>query len=383
MKGKRILVLTTLFHPRVGGLEKNTFELFSRLAKQHNFQINVVACNTENTNPFEQLAGLNIYRVPCWKLVKGTYAVPKPKDLSATLKKIGKQDLVTTQTRFFFTSFIGLLYAKLHRIPLLHTEYGGGFVRHPSKIVEYIARIYDETIGRLTLRSADQVIGVSNDVCKFSLKLGAKNCRVIYEGVDFGFWRRTENTSSQEFNVPKNATVITSVGRLIEAKGTGILIEAVKNIHLNYHLIIAGNGPFKPKLEKLIQKYNLRDRVTLLGNISQEKVRGLLSITDIFVNPSFSLCEGMQIVVLEAAALGNAIVTTNVNGMNEIIENGKNGFVVPQKDPLSLKQKVEILMKDTHLRKHFGKKVQEKVKENFRWRPIVQSYFDVINNLCE
>jgi glycosyltransferase involved in cell wall biosynthesis len=118
------------------------------------------------------------------------------------------------------------------------------------------------------------------------------------------------------------------VGRLCEAKGQLLLIEAVARLAASgvpIELVLAGDGPVRAELEKLIEKHQLGACVRITGWISSSKVRAEILAARALVLPSFA--EGLPVVLMEAMALRRPILSTYVAGIPELVIPGENGWL--------------------------------------------------------
>jgi glycosyltransferase involved in cell wall biosynthesis len=367
---KRIAVFTTYFHPHIGGYEKNVEELFSRIAKRENYEVDVVCFNTEKVDNFEKKNRLTIYRIDCWSILGGTYALPKIKSLLKIKKEIDKNKYiaVSTQTRFFISSFLGFLFAKKNKAKLIHTERGTSFVKQGNLIVRTIAYSIDQTMGRIIISNADVVTGVSKKACEFTRKLGAKNPIKIFNGINIDLWKRNKNIEKKSEKI-----VITFVGRIIKAKGIQDLLKVINKLdnQKNLKVQIVGDGNYLEGLKDLSKKLNLKN-INFLGKKNYKEVVDILSGTDIFVNPSYT--EGLPTSVIEAGACGCAIIASDVGGTSEIINHNKDGYIFRPKNINNLKELLEDLLKSEKKRKFFGKKISTKIKKKFDWGKVVEEY---------
>lgn len=147
---------------------------------------------------------------------------------------------------------------------------------------------------------------------------------------------------------------IVSVGRMTEQKNQSMLIKVFKSIHdkyPNYKLIIYGDGPLRDVLEAETKKLKLCDSVYLPGisnNIHED-----ISDAEMFVLPSNY--EGLSNALMEAMSMGLPSISTNCAGSDEIIENGKNGLLVPVGDEKKLYDAIERLILDKELRETISK----------------------------
>jgi glycosyltransferase involved in cell wall biosynthesis len=118
------------------------------------------------------------------------------------------------------------------------------------------------------------------------------------------------------------------VGRLCEAKGQLLLIEAATQLKAQgvpFELVLAGDGPLRPDLEKLIQKYGLENQIRITGWISSSEVRDEILASRALVLPSFA--EGLPVAIMEAMALRRPVLTTYVAGIPELVKHGENGWL--------------------------------------------------------
>lgn len=119
------------------------------------------------------------------------------------------------------------------------------------------------------------------------------------------------------------------VGRLCEAKGQAVLIQAVDELvrrGQDCRLTLVGGGELRVELEALVAALQLQSRVTFTGPLNQDQVREHFAMADAFVLASFA--EGVPIVLMEAMALGIPVFSTRITGIPELIEDGVNGTLV-------------------------------------------------------
>jgi len=373
-QAKRILIFAAYFLPSVGGYETNIYELSRRLIKR-GYQIDVITSNTENTpnSPklptHDKLDGISVYRLPSWNILGGNYPIPKP---NFTTFRIlfrllhNDYDLINTQGRIFLTSFLGLIFARIKRIRLVHTERGTKPAASRG-FIELVRIVNDHTLGRLVIRSAWKTIGVSRNTCDFLKKIGAKETILIHNGINTDIFER------KELSQPNATVTITFVGRLVYGKGVQDLIFSFPEItrESKARLLIIGDGSYRPEFERLAQKTD-KGNILFLGQKTRKEIVDILHSSDIFVNPSYS--EGLPTSVLEAGAAGLPIVATDVGGTSEIIEDGKSGFLIPPADTRALKGKVCQLVKDRQLREDFGRNIHQFVKKTFDWDEIAEKW---------
>ncbi len=201
----------------------------------------------------------------------------------------------------------------------LDDSYSG--LNNCAKIAEACANVY---------KSADAVIGVSRKVLdniRARVDIGGRDF-VIYNGVD------TERFSPDEGKEKSDILRLVAVGNLIPLKGHDLTIKALKKLvdegNNNISLEIAGRGPMEEELRGLVEELGLNDKVKFVGYVPYDDVVKLLNRSDVFVLPSWY--EALGCVYLEAMACGLPVIGCKGCGIDEIITDGENGFLVEQKD---------------------------------------------------
>jgi glycosyltransferase involved in cell wall biosynthesis len=140
------------------------------------------------------------------------------------------------------------------------------------------------------------------------------------------------------------------------------LIEAYAEIlkkHPDARLTLIGDGPERYKVEALIDKFELQNKICLTGYLNQKEVAKRLSESDVFILPSFA--EGVPVVLMEAMASGIPVVTTQIAGISELVEDGKSGFVTRPGDAEMLSLRILELLRKPKMCEQMGKVGRETV----------------------
>lgn len=166
--------------------------------------------------------------------------------------------------------------------------------------------------------------------------------------------------------------LILSVGRLVEKKGFGNLIAAcqlLKQRQIKFTCELVGTGLLSPALKEQIRSCGLGDCLKMVGPLSQEKLRGHYARAMVFALPCIAAADGdrdiLPNVIKEAMAVGVAVVTTRLDGIEELIEDGVNGLLVPPGDVPALAAKLEWLLKDSTLRQNLAAQGRRAVEQRF------------------
>lgn len=169
------------------------------------------------------------------------------------------------------------------------------------------------------------------------------------------------------------------VGRLAPIKGVSVLLDAfacTRAAHPDGHLTIVGDGELREQLEARAKALALGDAVTFTGYLSTEEVAAQLDAADIFVLPSFS--EGVPVVLMEAMAARMPVIGPKVAGVEELVEDGVSGFVVPPGDVETLGARIAELLEDADRRARMGIAGRAKVHQDFNWMTEAQKLADLI-----
>lgn len=170
--------------------------------------------------------------------------------------------------------------------------------------------------------------------------------------------------------------IIITVGNLVSRKGHAWFLEHVMSkLPEEYVYVIIGDGPERKNIEYTIKKNNLKNRVFLMGKVSDKLLSIYLRKSDIYVCPNIRRkddFEGFGIAAGEAAALGLPVVASDVDGLSELIKNGKNGFLIDP-DSSSYFRSLKLL-KSVKIRINTGKRAGDYMKSHYLWAETVISY---------
>jgi colanic acid/amylovoran biosynthesis glycosyltransferase len=162
--------------------------------------------------------------------------------------------------------------------------------------------------------------------------------KVVHCGLESTFYEgpRAPFTSAQRF---------VCVGRLCEAKGQLLLVEATSLLSARgtaVEVVLAGDGPLRSEIEKLIERFGLAKQIRITGWISSREVRDEILAARALVLPSFA--EGLPVVIMEAMALRRPVLTTYVAGIPELVRPCENGWLFPAGSVHALADVMEICL---------------------------------------
>jgi glycosyltransferase involved in cell wall biosynthesis len=210
-------------------------------------------------------------------------------------------------------------------------------------------------ISKQVYESAAAVICISEKVRQQVADIADVRAVVVYNGVaPFLFHPRAKEKSS---------LIVLSVGNLIPIKGHALLLRAfarVANSVPSCSLEIIGDGPERSDLARLAVDLGIRDRVRFLGRQSRQEVAAAMQRCALFALPSSY--EGLGCVYLEAMACGKPVIGCNGQGIDEIIEDRRNGVLVSPGSETELSDALAILLSSQPLRQRMGNAGYETVR---------------------
>jgi len=213
------------------------------------------------------------------------------------------------------------------------------------------------------VRQADKVIVPSQYLANWVVKWGvpAEKVVVIYNAVEIP-------DSIEPLPVPlKTPIKAITVGRLVPWKRVNRLLEALEKIP-ELGLVVVGDGPERPRLERMAQDLGVSDRVYFAGQRSKRETIGLMAACDFFVlNSTY---EGLPHVVLEAMALGLPVVATAVGGIPEVVRDGETGVLVSPEDRM-LESTLLTLVSNKEMKQQLGERAQRWIRENMSLEAMV------------
>lgn len=226
-----------------------------------------------------------------------------------------------------------------------------------------------------TLRSADRIVVTTTMTAELIPDRYRDKVLVIPEGIPEGAILPA---------APTEEPYIFCSGRLIEYKATDLLIKAFALLReTDVQLVITGEGPKRAELTALIEKLALSKRVRLIGNVSREQNRSLMSRALFCVFPA--LREAFGHVNLEAMAAWKPVIAADWGGPRDLIADGVTGLKVLGTHPLQhvelLAAAMEHLLNDADLRRRMGYAAVQRVRANYIWSGLARRYSQVYGSV--
>ncbi len=237
-------------------------------------------------------------------------------------------------------------------------------------------------------RGVDRYIAISEAVKRTLVEGGVRPDRVavVRSCVDVERFAHAADRAAEyrrEFDIPKGANVVGSVGALVPPKGYEHLIEAIPGVlaeEPDTRFLLVGDGESRAGLEQQAARLGLGpDSLRFVG--WREDVPELLRFFDLFV--SSSVAEGLGTAVVEALAAGTPAVVTDAGGLPEIVDHGETGLVVRAGDPRPLTEALVRALRDAELRARIVQLGPERVRERFSPDSMVDGTLAVYRQVLE
>lgn len=369
----KILIITPIFPPEIGGPATYTLEVSKRF-KERGHQVLVVAF----TNSKPQLKDLEVLPLKFDYKILGTIFRQASLFFTVLFASRG-MELIYLQDPMV-VGLCSLIAGKLIRKPVVlkfvgdstwEKEYGS---RRTDKDLESFLQFPEAGIAtkvrfrlqKFVFNKVDKIVVPSyflREVLTKYYHVNPVKIRVIYNSVDLEDFEKVARKNLREFKRP-----IITVGRLVRHKRIDRIIRAVKQLAEVFpyiSLLIVGEGPERKNLEKLSEELGVTGRVKFHGSASREETIKLLHEAELFLLNS--IYEGQPHSVIEAMACRTPVIATNIKGTNEVIEDGETGLLVNPDSDEELKDKMIQLLKDDRLIKKIVENAYRKVSERFTW----------------
>jgi glycosyltransferase involved in cell wall biosynthesis len=353
---EKLKVLECIRQGQIGGGESHLLSLVEQLDKDR-FEPVVLSFTDGPMITRLQEMNIPVHIIPTTK----PFDFTKWKEVKSLLLK-EKVDLVHAHGTRANSNV--LWAARSLGIPVIYTVHGWSFHPDQGKIVRTI-RIMGE---RYLTSKSDLNISVSASNQKTGKDhLGTFNSIVINNGIDLKKFdpAKPRKNIRAELGIPEDVPLILFIARFTSHKQPLTLIRAFAAAlrdNGNMHLLMVGDGDEKETAVSLVQQLKIESNITL--EKFRQDVPDVLAAADIFVLPS--LWEGLPIGLLEAMAMGKAIIASEVDGTSEIIRHNENGWLVSTSDlEANLTKALVSLSKNKAQQKYFEQHAMATVNERF------------------
>lgn len=395
----KILMITPEYHPKNTGGGGIVYRILSRELRKQGHAVTVLAGDFHNKKLLGRIGYMNDHGVdvfflpliPAPKVRNISLATSMPPTLLAFIflvRKLAESSYEIIHVHGVGHALIDIacLLCIIFRKKYVFTCHG--IPKGPETVwfvFRQLFRAYLAMLEKFVTRKAKALTAVSRMLLSECIAKGLTNKKmfaipngpnILLEMINREKISRLTEEIKEKYSLA-NKMLIFSIGRLAQSKGFQYLIEAMSDVTSriqNVVAIIAGEGPYRSTLEKLIDERKLQDYVKLVGWISDEEKVAFYEIADVVVVPS--IYEPFGIVVLEALAMNKPVIAFDIPPISEVISDGVNGFKVPLGDTKALADAIIKLLS--------GYKMDRQTFSNnyLQWSEIAQKYLKIYRECC-
>jgi glycosyltransferase involved in cell wall biosynthesis len=376
---KRILIASDTLLPRWDGVSSFLNQVIPRLSKD--YKITVLAPKFDGD--FKGYKGVRIIRFPLIKIVKLADTFACRPGFRRILKEVGKCDLVWAQD-IAPVAILSIIAARIKKKPVIAYIHSLEWELYTKAISAkgFKAWLVSNTmkfIDRAMYNRCTLLLIPSIEIGEILNWQGIRTEKhIVHMGVDTKRFKPPLNKMAAKKAIGLNPKdfVIGYAGRVGAEKDIITLLRAflrIRKKHSNTVLLIAGGGT------ELMDK-TIRSKKNVYAFGRTDHIEKYLQAMDVYVLPS--LTETSSLSTMEAMSCGLAVIATPVGYVKGYIIEGKNGMFFPKKDSVVLSKKLEMLIKDSALRKTLGFNARRTIQQGFSWEKTVEELrkvFDVFS----
>ena len=382
---KKILFFNYEYPPLGGGAANATKYILKEYAQRDDLEIDLVTSSITDKYVLETIGkNIKIHRLPIGKnsenlnyqsqfeLIKYTWRA-----YFFARKLLQKKSYNLTHSFFAVpTGVLSIILKWQYKLPYIVSLRGSdvpGYSERFAKIYWILTPIIHKV-----WHQAKFVVTNSKGLTDLAQKSDGKQKFVeIFNGIDTNFYqpgKRSVEDRKKEFR-------ILLASRLTKRKGFNYAIDAFARLVKKYpHItmqIAGGEGNAMADLKKQVKDLGLENKIKFSGLYAKEESPEIYNWADVFVMPSLN--EGMSNNLLEALASGLPVLMTPTGGAEELISDGKNGFLIKMQDVESIVDKLEILIKNPAKCDELGKD-SRKLAEKMSWKSVANDYIKLYQN---
>lgn len=365
----KIAMASPYFEPHTGGTEKYVKDLSLQLIKQgHAVTVFCTNAPAKLAAPLaEEKNGLKIRRFPAWDIFY--LPITRPFDLSL----LNGFDIVHSHAPSFgytrsIAGHLPIPHIATYHCDITYTGKAAG-IPVPGWFTWLLETISD-AYGRKVLAEVDAIITTTESYASASKVASHFPHHAIPIGIHYEHFDKILKKIERE---PRQKEQILFLGRLAANKGVNFLVRALAIVRQKFpkvKLVISGEGEEKPSLQKLINELKLGEAVAWQGKMDLEGLIKLYAKSTVYVLPSINKLEAFGIVQLEAMACRTPVIASDIPGVNNVMEVGKSGLLVPKENPQALAGAIIKIIGDPALAEAMGRRGRELVEKKYNWDVI-------------
>lgn len=362
----RYAIFSALYPPHLGGVERFTQNIARHLVASGD-EVCVVtsALTPEDVGETRDDAGFAVVRLASHSLLNGRLPIMRTgasvRDSLVELVE-WKPERMLVNTRFYPISVAGAELGSREGLPTIVLDHGSGYLTLDNSAFDVAIRRYERTVTRHLMKADVSFAGISAKSAEWLREFGIETDLVIPNAIDAAAFRaeRTPRDFRSELGLSEGAPLVAYVGRLTEAKGAKIVLEAARMLP-SVTFAMAGEGD----LEDYVRAHAPKN-LAFLGPLSHGDLSALFAEATALALPSAS--EGFATVLLEAGAWGLPIVACEVGGVHEVLADPSWGAILDRRTPLALAEGVDrVISWDAHDREARRAALRAHVEAQCSW----------------
>jgi glycosyltransferase involved in cell wall biosynthesis len=388
----RLAVVAPYFHPKIGGLERYAYHVARAFDQRDDYEVMVLTSNHgRRRTVVEVVDGLTVVRLPAWFKVSNTPVNGLWPWQLRRVMSANRIDLVNVHTPVPFMAEAAALACG--RRPLVVTYHAGSMLKN-RPLFDVVVRLYETRFLPLLFRRANALVGYRTREAPFVPLSPSLSARLLDElsaktflvppGVDDGLF-----VPARAGSRPGAAPSVLFVGRIERSsawKGIGHLLDAFSSVLEEVpdaELVLVGDGDAVDQHRRHAAELGIPDRVRFRGALRGAALVEAYQEASVVVLPSTTDAEAFGMTVIEAMACKKPVVGSRVGGVPFVIDDGRDGLLVPPADSDALARACVRLLRAPGLAAELGERGFAKVTRDYSWPARIEQYDEIFGQVLD
>ena len=373
----RIVHVAPYFHPHAGGVESHVRTLVREFARRGH-EVTVVTSRYRRNLPFTEV--MDGYRVVRPWTLGVLFNTPVDLGTGRLLRRLDA-DVVHLHYPPPLTSFLATQALNGVRVPVCLTYHCDLFLAGATG--RLLSSFYERTLLPPTLGRVDRVVVHTRSYGTTSATLRGRELEIIPAVVDLERFRPGLDAQAlRTKNHLDGKRVVAFTGRLVAHKGVDVLLQALHELPADVHLVVVGRGPRLVDLLGLARRIGVADRVHFCSSVSDDDLPRYLALADVFAFPSQNRLEGFGLAVAEAMACGLPVVTSDMPGVREVIDDGVQGLLVQPLLADDIATKIAVVLSDPTRARAMGAAGRRRAEERYSLNEVAGQLIRLYEDLA-
>jgi len=346
----------------IGGMQRVSLQLLNELKRREDIELIDVTLKA----PWKWVGPLT-----AWFMIKQLFKIPD-------IVRRKKPDVILFSS--MVTASMAYFLRKRVDVPMITINHGQDVTLPIGIYQKFIPKIFKSLDGVISVSSATREQCIIRGMSE-NQGVALPNGFPADEHKNLSDSEKSKNYIQEKFQINlKNKYLLLTVGRLVRRKGHYWFIEKVlPKIKTDVVYVVIGDGPELNNVRKLISHSPVKENIILLGRQPDEILHHAYSAADLFIMPNIKVygdMEGFGIVLLEANNSGTPAIASKLEGIQDVVKKGVNGFLIEPGNHKKFADKVDKVLQNGL--QDLSRKSQTYVKNNFNWENVVNQYLDYI-----